>query len=202
MEINYICLKEPAFLAASQNTLGQTTHFPALRCLFLLSHLFLFLTAHLPLTIIPFRQGLCSPLCPESVWQTLGSKSEPFKTSQAVQGFSLPKSPTQWEGSSVLALWYLLFLVWCSGKPIPAPFHEYHSGTNQLQLWWVLTSIWIAGKISWLCPGNSFMSEPGCFWAQPQAGKAKVKETEWLWVVAGPGDPITVAPWVAGAGSA
>lgn len=95
----------------------------------------------------------------------------------------------------------LLFLVWCATKPIPAPFHEDHSGMIQLQLWWVLTSIWIAGKMSWLCPGNVFMSEPGCFWAQPQAGKAEVKENEWLRVVAGPGDPIIVAPWVAGAGS-
>lgn len=80
----------PAFRPASQNILGQTTHFPTLTWLFLLSYLFLFLTASLPLTISPFRQGLCCPSCPESVWQTMGSKNMPFKTGQAVQGFTLP----------------------------------------------------------------------------------------------------------------
>lgn len=80
----------PTFLPASQNILGQTTHFPTLTCLFLLSYLFLFLTASLPLSISPFRQGLRSPSCLESVWQTLGNKNVPFKTGQAVQGFTLP----------------------------------------------------------------------------------------------------------------
>lgn len=94
--------------------------------------LFLFLTAHLQLTIVPFRQRVCSSSCPESVQQTLSNKSKPFKTSQAMQG-CCPGAPHN--GKSTV---FWLFGICCfwSGVPVrsPSTFPEDCFGKIQLQL--------------------------------------------------------------------
>lgn len=45
------------------------------------------------MTITPVRQELCSPSCPQSVWQILGNKNVPFRTSQVVQGLYAALKP-------------------------------------------------------------------------------------------------------------